>query len=106
MHEYLGFTPSFSHAVLRGVPSGMSTFFPFDVRTVMRSGQDDDDLPPRPPDVDVRTTMENARAVDPRRRAAVSSRRAVDINENLDIFAFLLIVFITYVNASIVRPDG
>lgn len=93
LHEYLGFTPSFSHAVLRGVPSGMSIFFPFDVSTVMRR----DDDPPRAtsagmaPDDERRTTTENARAVDPRMRRAVNSRRAEDINENLGIFELILL---------------
>ncbi len=81
MHEYFGFTPSFSHAVFRGVPSGMSIFFPFDVNTVMRRGEE------------LLDKLLRAWSFDGWRKACADPRSAVnkraDINENLDILVVL-----------------
>jgi hypothetical protein len=86
LQEYFGFTPSFSHAVFKGVPSGMSIFFPFDVNTVMRRGEReliDEELD----ELLLCASLRKA-CVDP--KSAVNNRSADIINENLDILFFVL----------------
>ena len=81
MQEYFGLTPSFSHAVFNGVPSGMSIFFPFDVNTVMRRGGERGEL------LDelllCGASLRRKACVDP--KSAVNSNRSADINGNLDM---------------------